>query len=117
MQVGLEKGLAEEIYKHIGVFVTELLGPGRQLNDYLWCIHPGGPLIIEAITKALNIDKPKHTYEILRKYGNMSSPSIMFILEEICNDRECTYDGMVPVLAFGPGVTIEGILLKRLFHP
>jgi predicted naringenin-chalcone synthase len=76
-----------------------------------WCIHPGGRKILEAIHKALSLynGELQASYDILRNYGNMSSPSILFILKKIGttllhnhNKREHIFGA-----AFGPGLTME----------
>ena len=78
-----------------------------------WAVHPGGPAILQAAAKALNL--PKEALEIsqcvLRDCGNMSSATIAFILE-----RLRFHELPVPwgVLVFGPGVTVEGVVLDKL---
>lgn len=75
-----------------------------------WCIHPGGKKILEAI--AANIHLPaaalQHPAEVLRNYGNMSSPTILFVLKQMLQEilaaqQEATILGA----AFGPGLTME----------
>ena len=61
--------------------------------------------------------------DVLRKYGNMSSGSLIFVLNEIRKQRERRNQAYspespqcwVPSLAFGPGLNVEGALLKALF--
>jgi predicted naringenin-chalcone synthase len=72
-----------------------------------WCIHPGGKKIVDTIADTLEIDRAefKHSYQILNDYGNMSSPTILFVLEKIMksiNDGEVVFGA-----AFGPGLTME----------
>jgi predicted naringenin-chalcone synthase len=50
--------------------------------------------------------------EVLRKYGNMSSPSILFVMKELLATREVQKDEYVCAVAFGPGLTMEVALLK-----
>ncbi len=59
--------------------------PRNQITH--WSIHPGGKKILEAIEKSLSLPKEKLdvSYQILRDYGNMSSPTILFVLKEIFN--------------------------------
>jgi predicted naringenin-chalcone synthase len=72
-----------------------------------WCIHPGGKKIVDTIADTLEINRAefKHSYQVLNDYGNMSSPTILFVLEEIMksiNDDEVVFGA-----AFGPGLTME----------
>ncbi len=72
-----------------------------------WCIHPGGKKIVDTIADTLQIDKLvfKNSYEVLNDYGNMSSPTVLFVLEKIMNN--ILHDEIVFGAAFGPGLTME----------
>ncbi|MEO5967199.1 MAG: type III polyketide synthase [Ferruginibacter sp.] len=76
-----------------------------------WCIHPGGKKIIEAIEKSLSKSKEdfKYSYEVLKDYGNMSSPTILFVLEKIFNElkEKNNEQALIFAAAFGPGLTTE----------
>ncbi len=54
-----------------------------------WVIHPGGPKVLSAVADALSLstESMKPSREILRKHGNMSSPTVLFILEELLATR------------------------------
>ncbi len=76
-----------------------------------WAIHPGGPRIVDAVTTSLKLDdkqsEPSRT--ALSHHGNMSSPTVLFILDALRQRSE----GHLPcvIMAFGPGLTIELTLL------
>ncbi|OYP33943.1 type III polyketide synthase [Rhodopirellula sp. MGV] len=76
-----------------------------------WAIHPGGPRILRACEQALNLQRAdlSASYDILRRYGNMSSPTVLFILEQLIQT-----DNALPcvMLAFGPGLSIEAALIR-----
>jgi len=78
-----------------------------------WAIHPGGPRIIQATGTALDLSPTclLPSKAILANHGNMSSPTVLFILERMSldapNARSCV------LIAFGPGLCIEAVLLKR----
>lgn len=75
-----------------------------------WAIHPGGPRILHACADALDL-RPQAiapSQQILAEYGNMSSPTILFILDRLMADR---LSGPCIMLAFGPGLTVEAALL------
>jgi len=71
-----------------------------------WCIHPGGKRIVEAIQKCLGLEAEalQASYDILRSYGNMSSPTLLFVLKELMRQET---KGPVFAAAFGPGLTME----------
>jgi predicted naringenin-chalcone synthase len=76
-----------------------------------WAVHPGGPRILSAFGEATGLDRamlePSHS--VLAKYGNMSSPTVLFILDQLRRrgaPRPCV------ALAFGPGLSVESVLLE-----
>ncbi|MEM0913741.1 MAG: type III polyketide synthase [Planctomycetota bacterium] len=76
-----------------------------------WAIHPGGPNIITAVGDALALDDDDlaSSRGVLRELGNLSSPTVLVLLDRIA---EATTTGQrCVVLAFGPGLTIEAALL------
>jgi predicted naringenin-chalcone synthase len=78
-----------------------------------WCIHPGGKKILEAVHKSLGFTNGQlqACYDILRKFGNMSSPTVLFVLKEIMNDA-IKKTGKVFGAAFGPGLTMETFIVS-----
>jgi predicted naringenin-chalcone synthase len=77
-----------------------------------WCIHPGGKKILDNIAVSMNIDKTalQNSYTVLRDYGNMSSPTILFVLKKILDElktAESKKDATIFAAAFGPGLTME----------
>jgi predicted naringenin-chalcone synthase len=78
--------------------------------EMFWAIHPGGRLILNAVQDACGIsdDQMKPSREILRRYGNMSSASIMFVLRELLRNESAMLDARPGrAIAFGPGLTVE----------
>ncbi|HOX81985.1 MAG TPA: type III polyketide synthase [Chryseolinea sp.] len=78
-------------------------------------IHPGGKKIVEVIEHQMNLskDQNKHALEVLKQYGNMSSPTVLFVLNEIFKTLSKADDGeRILSLAFGPGLTLESMVLK-----
>jgi prepilin-type processing-associated H-X9-DG protein len=75
-----------------------------------WAIHPGGPRILQACAKALDLtDEDLQTsQEVLADYGNMSSPTVLFIVDRL---RRAGRRPPCVMLAFGPGLTAEVALL------
>lgn len=77
-------------------------------------IHPGGLGILDAAEKALGLapcDGTIASREILRRHGNMSSATILFVLEEAMRRDDCRLPAIL--LAFGPGLTIESLVLQE----
>jgi predicted naringenin-chalcone synthase len=62
MVIGLDKHIPGEIFTHISAFVQRLLPSGITPNDCTFAIHPGGPMVLQAIIDALHItDKATHS--------------------------------------------------------
>lgn len=85
-----------------------------------WVVHPGGPRILDAVEEAIGLgsESLSASRETLANYGNMSSPTIVFIMEEILRRSESEglprEKGLWLVLGFGPGLHAEAILLERV---
>ena len=75
-----------------------------------WAIHPGGPRIVSAAASALELSKEavKTSLDVLNDCGNMSSPTILFILQRLLDEGA---RGPCVALAFGPGLVVEAALL------
>ena len=77
-----------------------------------WCIHPGGKKILEAIEKSILLPQGSlaHSYNVLKDYGNMSSPTILFVLQNIFDELKGQRENNKAKIfgaAFGPGLTME----------
>ncbi|GGE99844.1 type III polyketide synthase [Hymenobacter cavernae] len=109
-------------------YVPRMIQRGiRQLTDGLlrnlpveladiqaFAIHPGGRKILETIEKELGLttNDNRFAYSVLRDYGNMSSATVLFVLRELLQSLTPA-NNQEPVLsfAFGPGLTLEAMLL------
>jgi predicted naringenin-chalcone synthase len=82
-----------------------------------WCIHPGGKRILTSIEKSIDItsDDLQHSYNVLKNYGNMSSPTILFVLKEIMDSLKNNKEKEINIFgaAFGPGLTLETFILSN----
>jgi alkylresorcinol/alkylpyrone synthase len=76
-----------------------------------FCCHPGGVKVIDAIETALELPQGELNLEreVLHDYGNMSAPTVMFVLDRLL---ERGLPGKVMMTAFGPGFTCAGMLLE-----
>jgi len=76
-----------------------------------WAIHPGGPRVIDSVVQALglNADAGDASRSVLRDFGNMSSATLLFILERLSRSGTA---GPVVALAFGPGLSAEMLVIS-----
>jgi alpha-pyrone synthase len=80
-----------------------------------FAIHPGGRKILEVIESQLGIERSKNAaaYHVLKNFGNMSSPTILFVLAEVIRNISDKNAGeKILSLAFGPGLTLESMVLQ-----
>lgn len=79
-----------------------------------WCIHPGGKKILEAVHNSLQFTNGQlqNCYDVLSEYGNMSSPTILFVLKRIQQALNKDQRYNIFGAAFGPGLTIETFILS-----
>ncbi|WP_400193211.1 type III polyketide synthase [Hymenobacter sp. B81] len=93
--------------------------PVRLADVQHFAIHPGGRRILEAIEQELGLSPAdnRHAYQVLREVGNLSSATVLFVLREMQRSLQAEEDG-APVLsfAFGPGLTLEAMLLRVKFQ-
>ncbi|MBL8814133.1 MAG: type III polyketide synthase [Planctomycetaceae bacterium] len=115
---GFEMTLSAEVPNIITRFLpgvlAEFLGRhGLKTSDIpSWGIHPGGPRILTATAEAAGLtdEQLAPSLGILRRCGNMSSPTILFILNEL---RQANASGPTVLLGFGPGLNVELALLNK----
>ncbi|CAN6309880.1 unnamed protein product [Urochloa humidicola] len=105
--------------EHIERCVADALAPLGTVgswNDLFWAVHPGGPAILDGVEAALGLDprKLEASRRVLCEYGNMSGPSIIFVLDELRRQREEMMNEMGVMLGIGPGLTVETMALRAM---
>lgn len=109
----LSQDLPETLAAHLPAAIDALLGErGLARGDIRhWLVHPGGPQILDAVESCLGLTASAlaDSRAIFAEYGNMSSPTIFFILQRVL-DRKA--EGLAIAMAFGPGLTVELVLLE-----
>ncbi|CAM0885448.1 unnamed protein product [Alopecurus aequalis] len=102
----------------IGRTMADALGP-IDMNDLFWAVHPGGRAILDSVEEGLQLDPEKlaASRHVLSEYGNMSGPTVIFVLDEIrrrrCHEKQTLGShGLGVLLGLGPGMTVETMLLQ-----
>ena len=95
--------------KEVGCEITRGEDP---LGIELWAVHPGGRTVLDAVEKGLGLgaDALRHSRAVLAGFGNMSSATVMFVMERMMREARSGQRGCA--MSFGPGVTAE----TMLFH-
>jgi predicted naringenin-chalcone synthase len=114
---GFEMHLSGQVPGRIRRWLREhgatLLG-NRSVNDIaLWAVHAGGRSILDAVQHglALSPETLRYSRDVLRDFGNMSSATLVFVLDRILHSTQAAGDGMA--MAFGPGLTVETFAFHR----
>lgn len=84
-----------------------------------WVCHPGGPKVIDALQDALGVteDDLRLTWDSLARIGNLSSASVLHVLEDTLRDRPPRPDSYGVVMAMGPGFCSELVLVRATRQP
>ncbi len=111
-EMTLSPRVPDIIRSHLKQWLSKWLADcGLQSGEIeTWAIHPGGPRILTAVADSVGFDRAllRPSQSVLADYGNMSSPTIAFILERLLRENS---KGPCVLLAFGPGLTIEAALI------
>jgi len=104
--------IAQNIAKLSKELMVKLELTLEDINQF--AIHPGGKRILEAVEKGLGLPAQINAsaYKVLREFGNMSSPTVLFVLQEMWEDIQP--NDKILSFAFGPGLTMESMLLERV---
>ncbi|MFE6924854.1 type III polyketide synthase [Nocardia sp. NPDC057663] len=111
----LSETVPQYIYDGVAPVVGDVLRRNglRQSDIDVWAIHPGGPKILLESARSLGLppEAASTSWDVLGEYGNMSSVSLIFVLERIAAQTEVTEPISTGVaFSFAPGVTIEGFV-------
>ena len=85
-----------------------------QSDIRFWVVHPGGRKVIDNVQKHFGIseDQLRFSRNVLRNYGNMSSPTVMFVLDEVARKGDPQPGDWGLMIALGPGMAAEVALLR-----
>lgn len=110
--VNLTSNISPLINNKLPSILNRLYSKNIKINH--WAIHPGGKKILDDFcrTMAVNPEELAISYTVLQEYGNMSSPTIFFVLKELLQSKTTTKNETVFAAAFGPGLSLETVLLK-----
>lgn len=118
---GFEMILSQYVPRIIECNIAEIITPlldeqGVSVEDIEhWAVHPGGKSILDKIESSLRINnRLEESRSVLRRFGNMSSATVLFVLKEVLEKTAERSREPVLAMAFGPGLTAELCLLSKL---
>ncbi|KAJ0034382.1 hypothetical protein Pint_25371 [Pistacia integerrima] len=125
LTIHIGKEVPDLISNHIEKRLIEVFHPLgiTDWNSIFWAAHPGGPAILDQVEAKLGLkpEKLRATRHVLAEYGNMSSVTVLFVLDEV--RKKSTEDGLKTtgdglewgvLFGFGPGLTIETLVLHSV---
>jgi alkylresorcinol/alkylpyrone synthase len=119
-----EKGFRITLSPEVPVLIREHLGQdvdtfladhGHSRSDIgSWVLHTGGPKVLEATAAALNLNNGQldASWDCLKRVGNLSSASVLVVLEDVMRNRRPEPGTLGVLAAMGPGFCSELVLLK-----
>jgi alpha-pyrone synthase len=135
----LSRQLPDYIETGVGPIIENFLAHHQLTKENIdaWAIHPGGTRIIERAQRSLGLQDSQvnDSWEILRQYGNMLSPSVLFVMERMLLRREQEFLKLKKkeaqsknwneakpqksaltgiAFSFAPGIGVEGILFQEI---
>jgi alkylresorcinol/alkylpyrone synthase len=119
-----EKGFKITLSPEVPVLIREHLG--KDVDAFLadheltrndignWVLHTGGPKVLEATAAALDLNNGQldASWDCLKKVGNLSSASVLVVLEDVMRNRRPEPGTLGVLAAMGPGFCSELVLLK-----
>ena len=116
-KLGLSPDIPELLCSNIRPFCRHLIGDrGISFEECHWPLHPGGKAIVEAIERTCKLERSQTqaTWDVLADNGNMSSCTILFVLKRLAEQLQehGPSHKWAVTLAFGPGLSMEGILCR-----
>jgi len=103
----------QAIYDALRAESNEILAATNGTSNTLWAVHAGGRTILDAVERALNLGPSAlaASRDVLRRYGNMSSATVMFVLDELMRSAKTAAKGCA--MSFGPGLVAETMLFRK----
>ncbi|GAB3867863.1 type III polyketide synthase [Dactylosporangium cerinum] len=117
--LGFRMGLSPKVPDVLSIYVADLVGDllsrhGLTLADVDgWAVHPGGPRILDVVRDRLELPESAlaESRGTLAEHGNCSSPTVLLIIDAL-RRRAAGPPKNTVALAFGPGLTLYGTLLR-----
>jgi predicted naringenin-chalcone synthase len=120
MRMKLSREIPDRLARTVRPFVKELasragLDFDKERTRCVFAVHPGGPKIVDIVRDAFELDERQvaASRAVLRRFGNMSSATLPHIWSDLLDAVEYPPGTLVVSLAFGPGLTFAGVLLRK----
>ena len=116
LQVVFDRSIPTLVLKYFRGFYDTFTDQNQIDKDLIqhYLFHPGGMKVVSAFCESLGLEQAKFVYsiEILRKFGNMSSPTILFVINDFLEKQKFEESERGILAALGPGFTCELLLFE-----
>jgi polyketide synthase Type III len=116
LRIILSKDIRDEAGGLAKILIDKLLAKNSLTKDEIthWILHSGGRKVIDGLQREVGLtsEQVRHSKCVLRNFGNMSSPTVLFVLDETMRNGNPQPGDLGVMLAMGPGLAIEGALLR-----
>ena len=116
LRIVLDASVPDMVHRYLREDVDAFLADhGLGIDDIgWWACHPGGPKVIEAIEESLGLPREavQLTWDSLSRIGNLSSSSVLHVLEDTLRERPPVPGSWGVVMAMGPGFCSELVLAR-----
>lgn len=120
MRMTLSRNVPDKVGPELEAFAEALADASgltrTALAGAVWAVHPGGPRIVDKVEEWMRLEasQVRASREILFERGNMSSATLPHIWDRILSDDSVRPGTLVVSLAFGPGLTIYGAVMRKI---
>jgi polyketide synthase Type III len=116
LRIILSKDIRDEAGGLGKILIDKLLVANnlKKLEINHWILHSGGRKVIDGLQREVGLtnEQVRHSKCVLKNFGNMSSPTVIFVLDEAIRNGSPQAGDLGVMLAMGPGLAIEGALLR-----
>ncbi len=116
LRIILSKDIRDTAGRLAKTLIDSLLKKNGLKNQDIqhWILHSGGRKVIDNVQKEMNLTdgQVRHSKCVLKNFGNMSSPTVLFVLQETITQGDPQPGDLGLMLAMGPGLAIEGALVR-----
>ncbi len=116
LRIILAKDIRDEAGGLAKILIDQILDANRLRKENIahWIIHSGGRKVIDSIQREMGLpdEQLRHSRCVLKHFGNMSSPTVLFVLDEVMRTARPKHGDLGIMLAMGPGLAIEGAVLR-----
>lgn len=115
-RMGLSRRVPDVLGPHVRPLVEELLDRNGMVPEQVaaWAVHPGGPRVLDVVADRLGLgeDAIAASRRVLGEHGNCSSATVLVVLQDLLARADLPAGSGIVALAFGPGLTVSGALLR-----